>query len=622
MPVSFLLPIAVGLAATVLATLRLVTWAAVGAWVCRDEGDAVMVPLGIVVGAAVTGCCYAVCALVGRLDLGLGLDGGIAVVAVLCNHRIVRRAIRDLGTQAIDLARTGRWTRIVAIAWVCLAWLTALAPPRDADVLRYHLAHVRQIILEGQWTKIIDTAYALPFGWSLTYLPFELLHLSVAAHMLNLMVWIVLVLALYRELRERDSAGLRLLVFALACQPMVFKAVTTAHADAYTMMLVAIVALLIQRGPELTLRRAVLLGFAAWIGAQSRYQALGIGLAATATLVAFVVRGTVRPRALAAAGLGGLAAAVLAAPFYIANFRWFGDPVWPLFVRPVLGSASAVDRVALVLAQRTSAPLALHWLPRGLYRLAIDITVFPTPWIVAAAIVSAWFAPRTRWLAAFVTCYVVIWALVEPSLFPRFIIFLVPAVPLLAGDALARLPAVRPRLHRLVTAGLATLSVASALLVLAYSGDAVRYAVSGDREQYERATWFAPVFRWANTSTPRTARFLVVVKTGGTYALDRPYRRADPEGSAEVDWSALPDPQALVGQLQAGGFLYVIYEDRDWSLYPGGADMMRLVHDAVAQGLLVPVETFSLQLVTSRLLGHSVPSTVEVVRVPSTPSGR
>lgn len=189
-------------------------------------------------------------------------------------------------------------------------------------------------------------------------------------------------------------------------------------------------------------------------------------------------------------------------------------------------------------------------------------------------------------------------------------------MPLLGADALARLAAPGSVARRCTTGALIAFCAVVAILLLGYSRESLRYALTGDRARYERATWFAPVFDWANAATSPQARFLVVVKSGGTYALDRPYRRADPEGSAEVDWAGLPDGQALVDQLRAGGFQYVIFEDRDWDPYPGGAAMTRVVHDAVARGLLTVIETFSLRLVNSRLLGHSIPTTVRVFHLP------
>lgn len=333
-------------------------------------------------------------------------------------------------------------------------------------------------------------------------------------------------------------------------------------------------------------------------------------------MIGLVAKRAISPRVLAAATAGGLVAGLLAAPFYLSNLRWFGDPVWPLLVTGDPSAASAASRLANVFAQRTTAPLQLASLPRGLFQLGIDISVFPIPWIVAAAVVAGWYFQRPRRVAAFVTCYVVIWLAVSPVPFPRFIVFLVPLVPLLSADALLRLAASSSLARRCTIGALMTFCTVVAVVLLADYRESVRYALTGDRARYDRATWFAPVFTWANTTTPPQARFLVVVKSGGTYALDRPYRRADPEGSAEMDWVAIPDGEALLERLRAGGFQYLIYEDRNWSPYPGGGAMVRVVRDAATRALLEPVEVFPLQLVNSRLLEHSIPTTVRVFRVP------
>ena len=54
-------------------------------------------------------------------------------------------------------------------------WLNAIVPPRDADVMRYHLAHVRQIARDGAWIAVPDFHYAIPFGWTLNFLPYEMM---------------------------------------------------------------------------------------------------------------------------------------------------------------------------------------------------------------------------------------------------------------------------------------------------------------------------------------------------------------------------------------------------------------------------------------------------------------
>src|SRR5215472_6633158 len=147
-----LLPIAVGLIASVLAGVRVIAWVGVGAWAVHREDVPTSVPLSIIVGSAITACVYAVFALLGRLDLAVGVDGAIAIAGLVCNRRIVVRRLRVFcatvtdwggrrmasplpGDRQIPVVRSTVWPRMIAIVWLALPWLTATAPPRDADVL-------------------------------------------------------------------------------------------------------------------------------------------------------------------------------------------------------------------------------------------------------------------------------------------------------------------------------------------------------------------------------------------------------------------------------------------------------------------------------------------------------
>ena len=79
-----------------------------------------------------------------------------------------------------------------------IAWIYAIAPPRDGDVMRYHLAHIRQIASDGAWKSIADITYAFPFSWTLNYLPFELLGLPQTAQLTNLGLGVLVLVTLVR----------------------------------------------------------------------------------------------------------------------------------------------------------------------------------------------------------------------------------------------------------------------------------------------------------------------------------------------------------------------------------------------------------------------------------------
>jgi hypothetical protein len=130
---------------------------------------------------------------------------------------------------------------------------------------------------------------------------------------------------------------------------------------------------------------------------------------------------------------------------------------------------------------------------------------------------------------------------------------------------------------------------AFAALSMAFAWDYARYDVTGDAKEFHRFTWYYPVYEWVNHNTPPQSKFLVVVYSGITYYLDRPYRRADPWLSAEVDWSRVGSPGTLDSIMKQKGMDYLIYDDRYWNQYPGGKLMTGVVHSAVARKTLIPI---------------------------------
>jgi hypothetical protein len=130
--------------------------------------------------------------------------------------------------------------------------------------------------------------------------------------------------------------------------------------------------------------------------------------------------------------------------------------------------------------------------------------------------------------------------------------------------------------------------------------DYALYDLKGDAKTYHRFTWYYPTYDWVNRSTSTDARFLVVAYSGHSYYLDRSYRRADPWLSGVVDWSRVDSGEALEKLMKDNGYEYLIYDDRDWTGFAGGADMQRAISGAVSHGLLRQVHSERERLYTSR----------------------
>jgi hypothetical protein len=67
--------------------------------------------------------------------------------------------------------------------------------------------------------------------------------------------------------------------------------------------------------------------------------------------------------------------------------------------------------------------------------------------------------------------------------------------------------------------------------------------------------------------------------------------------------------------LEKGGYSYVIYDDREWVGFPGGAQMESAVKSAVQHGSLVPVHQTRERLYTSRVKREFMDTNVYVFRV-------
>src|SRR5207249_2259222 len=135
--------------------------------------DIISIPLSLLIGSALTAFMYAIFAATGHVQAGIAFGSVTVVVAVVLFRQRVFQMSRSLLTAYTELGSGRRWFLAPWTAALVLFWALAIIPPRDADVMRYHLAHIRQIDMENAWFPIPDWHYALPFGWTFNYLPFE-----------------------------------------------------------------------------------------------------------------------------------------------------------------------------------------------------------------------------------------------------------------------------------------------------------------------------------------------------------------------------------------------------------------------------------------------------------------
>lgn len=599
-----LVPVGAGLAATALAAMALMGWIAIGSLFTNrvSEESTLFLPGSILIGAGLTSAALAVAARSGLVREGTLAVALVAMIAALVQRRIIAAQVR----RAADTVRaaTNGWPAggLLTIGIVCLGWIYAIAPPRDGDVMRYHLAHIRQIISDGAWLSISDLTYALPFAWSLNYLPFELIGLPQAAHLVNLLIGIVVAITLLRISPDRLSRRTSVLVvLVFLAHPFIVRTFTSALADAYAILAATVIVVALVRVDSLDAPLAALVGFSTWIGIGSRYQLVAVGLAGS-TVVVFHLAHARKRSAIVAFAAGGSIAILLASLFYVANFAAFGNPVWPLLVTPSAAGASYANEVAFAFMRGYSSSPGPDFRLDNAIALIRSVDMAPIPLAIVGLIIVSLVAARmrARHVALFGALFLLLWELMSPRLYPTHILPLLAVGPVLLAAAIASAPRTGA-VHRIVQRTL-TLGVVGFVGIAAFfSADYVRYAVTGDSDEFHKYTWYYRTYAWVNNSTPPDARFLVVALSGHSYYLDRRYRRADPWLSGEVDWPKISSPAALDSVMRASGIDYLIYDDRSWDLFPGGEQMRKVVLASIAERRLVTVHQSRELLYTSRV---------------------
>lgn len=562
------------------------------------DDDEIAIPLRILVGSGLTGFALAVFAAAGIVTGGVIATGLVASAALIMRRARVAAMLRN-GARAFAGLRQAPIVLAAFVVTTVAMWISAISPPRSFDAMRYHLAHIRLIVIEGRWTAIPDFHFALPFGWTFSFLPFELLGIAQGAQLLSVALWMVIGVSLVGALRKAGAGpvatGIPLL---LLLHPFVVRTFSEAGADPYSLLVVLVVALLLSRAEALTLLEAGAFGFAAWIGIQSRYQLVAVGIAATLVFAFAIRRSPDRGRLLRRALAGAFAAAALALPFYIANAKWFGNPVWPLMIGRSEAESSFANLVAWHYARSLTGYWTLADVSAAIWKLMTWPRLFPVALVTVVSAVAFLSSrqSRARRLSAFSALFLCLWLIMQPLLYPKFVIMLLPATTLCIGYWLTARAEPRGITWRLAQVAI----VAMVTVTVALSRDSLRFAATGDSDVFHRHTWFYPVYKWINSRTPEDSRILAIVTSGPTYYLEREYRRGDPWIGGSVDWLRVKDGKTLAAVLEREGYSHVVYEDRDWEIYPGGAEMKDVIGQAAALGLLRPVQTFDLRLYTSR----------------------
>ncbi len=356
------------------------------------------------------------------------------------------------------------------------------------------------------------------------------------------------------------------------------------------------------------------LGFSAWIGVQSRYQAIAGGLTFSFIVLLAAAKKIVPFKALQKFVLGALVALSFAAPFLLANLLTFRNPVWPLLVRQINGQDSYLHRMAADEGEWLAGHLDRETLSESVPGLLFDPGSFPL-YILALALLPFLLRRdlRLRALVLFVAVFGTLWTLVHPMFFPKYGLQMFPAA--LGAWVLILENLQRPLFKKILTAALSLAVGAYFCGIGWYSTEHLRFLATNELSRYHRHTWFYNTWHWCNFSLPPDARVLVIVSGANSYHLKSYYRRADPRWSGVVDWEAIDTSAKLAAWMKQNHFDTIVFEDRDWSSHLRGAEMSAVLHAAIADGTLREIHAQQEVLRAGRMLEHSTTSTVRVLSI-------
>ena len=427
--------------------------------------------------------------LMGYVMLCLGLLGALRPLSIgaglLIGYALLHRRVGGWLRRAGDAVREApsRWKHLspagkllaALMIWIgVLAVLIALAPPTAYDALMYHLLGPRQFLEQGSVFPSTSRWWInFPFLAEMGYAaPLALLSDS-AARLLHL-VWATLFLTTTFGLARRwaEASTARWAIAIVLGMPLL--AIVAADADTdfvwSTLELLCLAALLV--GIETKNRGWIALaGIFAGMALGAKYLSF-VGVGTLAALLGWLNARRGFRSTVSSLCLFMLTAGFVAVPWYLKNWIWLGDPLFPYLLGgwrldpPRMWAASQ-------LAQGFSRPSGLiAW-------LALPLRMFVEPWkfgssfppslLLLGALLFP-FVPRTRTLNAIgllVLSWYVLWSL-GPGLIARYLVPAVPLAAILSAHSVGRFALSRRvrRLGRILVVALAVTSLASTALIL------------------------------------------------------------------------------------------------------------------------------------------------------------
>lgn len=571
--------------------------------------------------------------ILGLVTFGLGLAGrftplNLSLVLIGCEGvfgpsasmqlRLPGRVIAGLKATWLASDTFGRFVLVLSGGIAGLALVSALSPAWDYDGLMYHLVGPQQFLQAGRIAPNTDNWYVngafsleLLFAYGLAFrddvFP-KLLHFSQA---------FLLIGAAYASARNWFGERVAWLSTAILLGvPVLPIWAGLAYIDlgwsAFEFMaIVAAIRWLVGRERRWLVLAGALTGFSM----ASKYLGLfGLVVLALLVLAADLRRGW---RRLVSDGLSiGMPALLIAAPWYVKNFLWYGNPVYPLYFGGLGWDLTRLSQYAAYLDSFGAGkrPIDFLLLPWNVYvhhdrfgammnRIDIPSVLFPLlvlyPWVKRHKVVSV--------LVAVIIVRCALWSIGSQQL--RFLLPAYPAMAVAAGYVASLLG---QRLRPAWQVFLPALAVGLMVMTLAYLGILLRVyqpekAILGlvsRREFLQPASRDFAAVRYVLEDASPDAKTLLLGDGRGYYCL--PACIPDPDHFRWANTIASFSTFAAFERWARGqgiGQLLLSLEDLDFLSQHDPLGVMHSALDRIkdwrAQGCLPPVFTDQNALVLS-----------------------
>jgi len=501
---------------------------------------------------------------------------------------------------------TGKYRTVIlilVIAGLVLYFANAYTPPRSADAMRYHLAQIKDTVRHKGFVYRPYYHYNFPQYFHYLSIPVYMIVGGMGVQLSACFYFILTAfLTLYMAAKTNQTKQLLFLALFLVFIPVYTKGANAANSD-FAVIFYGLMGLLLiiefdsrPQGIYLVLAYASF-GFA--LG--SKYQAilyLPLYLVATFLVVRRRWSSSFRYAVIIPLGIISL---LVASPFFIRNFHYTGDPVWPLLQDLFHVEKDYLYQITQATTRGHQGQLGITAFVKSIVKLATYEQIIPVIWILWIGYYFTRF-PLSKFYKIGTLLYFFGWFLLQPNLYPRFAIYILPIIAIMAVSFCEWCYNKRSILGK-VSYGIAILSIAAGIgISMFYSLDFIKYHITRDLEQYHQHTWYYDQYKWINQNVKNDGNILAIVASGHTYYLDKEYLRADPELSGLIDWPAIGDVEELKDRLRELKVRYIFYDDRNW-VHPGGSNMMRLIRGLKEEkGVSVLLEDDNLKLTTLRVL--------------------